>query len=344
MSVAPIITDLPNDWHLPEKLALLNASHIIMVMDTGSKRHCYPLVKEYIGNHKSITIPQGDANKNIASCEIIWSALTKYQADRNTLIIALGGGMVTDLVGFCAATYKRGVRCVYISTTLLGIVDAAAGGKTGINFHSLKNLLGVFQEPEAIFHSTQFLETLPEKEILSGWAEVIKHCLIADKAQWERLKILEWEEVNWTQVIAHSIGIKQSIVSQDPHENGIRKALNFGHTAGHAIESCLLEANKPVPHGYAVAAGMIIETYISYKKGLLSKEHFMDIEEYLFTRFGRLSLKQIPTEEIIRYAQNDKKNTGRQINVSLLNGIGGVAINQTVTSSQLRAGIEYYKS
>jgi len=328
---------------LPAFLSQHTYSSIVVLVDGNTKRHCYPHVKNLLPKHKLITIRAGEANKNLAVCETIWQAMTDAQLDRHALLINLGGGVIGDMGGFCAATYKRGIDFVQLPTTLLAQVDASVGGKLGIDFHGFKNHIGVFNYPAAVLIDTVFLSTLPERELRSGFAEVIKHCLIADAAQWKTIRRRDLGDQNWPELVNHSVEVKKKIVEQDPTEKGIRKILNFGHTLGHALETHLL-ANpaRRLFHGEAVAAGMIMEASIAYRKKMIESSVLEQIEEYIFSIYGRVKLTDADLEPVLELTLQDKKNRNGQVRMALLNGLGSCQYDIAVTKTEMRQALEFY--
>ncbi|MBC8109459.1 MAG: 3-dehydroquinate synthase [Verrucomicrobia bacterium] len=318
----------------------------VVLADENTKKYCYPLIKQVLPKkHRFIQVKSGEENKNLSTCTQIWQQLTDFQCDRNTLVINLGGGVIGDMGGFCAATYKRGIDFIQVPTTLLAQVDASVGGKLGIDFEGFKNHIGVFELPAAIFMDTVFLKTLPEVEIRSGFAEIIKHCLIADATLWKKISQQEISEQNWSELVFHSVKIKENITKQDPTEKGLRKILNFGHTIGHAIESfCLSQPKRKVLHGEAIAAGMICETYLSVKKCKLAEVYLEQIEEFLFSTFGKIELKPNEIDQIVKLTLQDKKNKGGQINCVLLENIGRPILDQPISNQDIKEALEFYLS
>jgi 3-dehydroquinate synthase len=255
----------------------------------------------------------------------------------------LGGGVVGDMGGFVAATYKRGIDFVQIPTTLLAMVDASVGGKLGIDFQGYKNHIGLYREPLGVYIYPPFLDTLPPAELRSGLAEVIKHHLIADAAAWPDLRERrDLAALPLEALIRHSVDIKARIVAADPQEQGLRKALNFGHTIGHALETARLNSEKPLLHGEAIAVGMIAESYLSQQRGLLSEAQLLDVAQYLRQIYPSVGIAPEEYEHLTHLARNDKKNEGGRILCTLLNGIGGVAVNQTITGDDIAASLFYY--
>jgi len=297
---------------------------IVWLTDTNTKIHCLPLLEAISSTDLVIEIPAGEIHKNLQTCQTIWQALTQANIDRKALFVNVGGGVIGDMGGFCAATYKRGLDFIHIPTTLLAQVDASVGGKLGIDFEGYKNQIGLFTQPKAVFIDTQFLKTLPTQELRSGFAEVIKHCLIADKYMWKHiLENPNWQEQNWQELVRHSVKIKHEIVSIDFEEKSLRKLLNFGHTIGHAIESYFLESSTPLSHGEAIAWGMIAESFISYKKGYLGKIDHEEIANYIGSIFSQKPLLGDATiEKIIQLTAQDKKNEQGKHLFTLLAEIG----------------------
>lgn len=329
---------------LPDFLSSKQYSKIVVIVDNNTKRHCYPILKAFLPKHSVVTVPSGEAHKTLATCEKIWEAMTREELDRHALVINVGGGVIGDMGGFCAAVYKRGIDFIQVPTTLLSQVDASVGGKLGIDFQGFKNHLGVFNIPKSVLIDPVFLKTLPEREIRSGFGEVIKHCLIADGAKWEEIRAKDFEQQNWPDLIAHSVKIKQQVVDQDPTEKGLRKILNFGHTLGHAVETCFLNkpANQRLFHGEAIAVGMIMEAYLSFERKMIDQQTLTDIEEFLFATYGKVKIKPEDIEQIIALTRQDKKNKGKEIRFSLLEGAGQCAFDIVVTAAEMRRSIAYY--
>jgi 3-dehydroquinate synthase len=329
---------------LPALLSDFNYTSVAVLVDELTHRHCYPLVKPLLPKHTLIRIKSGEERKNLATCEHIWQAITNAQLDRHSLLINLGGGVIGDMGGFCAATYKRGIDFVQIPTTLLAQVDASVGGKLGIDFHGLKNHIGVFREPAAVLIDAQFLKTLPWAELRSGFAEVVKHCLIADADKWEQIRKRDLDRQNWHDLIAHSVTVKAEVVRQDPTEKGLRKILNFGHTLGHAVESFYLsQPKKKLLHGEAIAVGMVAESYLAYRKQLLEPTALEQIEEFIFSVFGRVSIAEADIDQIIPLTLQDKKNRNGKVKAALLEGIGNAKFDVVLNAKEMREALEYYR-
>jgi 3-dehydroquinate synthase len=298
-------------------------AQLFILTDERTHQYCLPLIQPFLnGNTYSIIqVKAGEQNKNIDTCIEVWKAMTAAQLDRQAIMINLGGGMVGDLGGFCASTYKRGIKFIQIPTTLLSQVDASIGGKLGIDFEGLKNHIGVFRSPEAVLIDPVFLNTLPDRELRSGYAEIIKHCLIADGDHWKELSsIQDLRAVQWNKIIRRSLEVKRKIVIDDPYEKHKRKLLNFGHTIGHAIESHFLKSDTPLLHGEAIAAGMIYETMLSGKQLRLRNHEQNEIINYIISIYGKppaLNMK-----EWLPVMRQDKKNIQGKISFSLLRDIG----------------------
>lgn len=329
---------------LAEFLARPAVSRVFVLADANTARLCLPLLMAHLpANHHFIEIPAGEEYKTLASCDTVWCELTEQRADRYAVLVNLGGGVVTDLGGFAAALYKRGIRFVQVPTTLLAQVDASVGGKTGVDFQGYKNQLGVFQAPAAVFIEPLFLQTLDPRQLKSGYAEVLKHWLIADADAFDQQRRLGWLTDDWSAIIRESVALKQRIVAQDPLETGLRKLLNFGHTVGHALESYLLtQPGREALHGEAIAAGLVCESWLSVQRDLLSLEELDKIETFVFSVFDKLSFVLLETAAIAEFALQDKKNVGSTINCTLLNGIGNGVFDQPVTLAEIADSLRYY--
>lgn len=335
-----------NNWTaLIQDIEKLQPSSIFVLTDKNSEKHCLHLFLERVPVPFSvILIPEGEEHKHLETCQHIWTNLMEKGADRKSLLINLGGGVIGDIGGFCAATYMRGIPFIQIPTTLLSQVDASIGGKLGIDLHQLKNMIGVIQPPHAVHIMTGFLSSLPEREMRSGYAEMLKHGLIASSEIWQRLAAkMPSDSLEWGREVIASIKIKKSITEQDPLEKGIRKILNFGHTIGHAIESRWLSAPQRLLHGEAIAIGMICEAYISYSKGLLSEEELFEIRSSLVQHFGHHPKAVNGSEDIIQLMRSDKKNEKGIIRMALLDGIGAAVFNQPVEEQLIRESLMFYR-
>ena len=323
-------------------------STIFILVDTHSNEYCLPRFLPFLATNKTIEIIEiesGESEKNMATCLEIWTILTELGGDRKSLLINLGGGVITDIGGFVASTFKRGIDFIHIPTTLLAMVDASVGGKSGVDLGNLKNQIGVINVPKLVLIDTEYLITLPKNEMRSGLAEMLKHGLIADAEYWSRFKNLSAvDAADFDALIHRSIEIKNAIVMQDPTENGIRKALNFGHTLGHAIESYFLENEnkKTLLHGEAIAVGMILESYISSQKGLISTTQYQEIKSTINAVFDRIIFEENDLQPIFDLLIHDKKNEYGKIQFALLDGIGNIKINQEVDTELIIKSFEDY--
>ncbi len=278
-----------------------------------------------------VIIPAGENNKKIESVGKIWQFLSENGGDRKSLLINIGGGMLTDLAGFAATAFKRGIDFLNVPTTLLSQVDASVGGKTGINFNGLKNEIGTFKEPVAVIINTDFLKTIDRENFISGFAEMIKHGLIYSQKHLEELQNFDMENIDYDllqEIIEHSVSIKEYFVGNDPTEKNIRKALNFGHTAGHAFESLAMHQNRPILHGYAVAYGMILELFLSVEKCNFPEKDFVDLTNWLLKVYGKFEISDTDFDALFELMTHDKKNEAGRINFTLLSKIGQIEINQ----------------
>ncbi len=290
-----------------------------------------PLEKNFI----HIQIQSGEEHKNLNTCQTVWDTLNQYNISRNSLLINLGGGVITDLGGFVASTYKRGIDFVNVPTTLLAMIDASVGGKTGVNFNHLKNNIGVFVEAQKVYCDIQMLKTLPSRELNSGIGEIFKHALIKDQEYWQYLKNTKQQDWDWNFVIRKSIEIKSQIVAIDPLEKNERKKLNFGHTFGHALESWMLDNHHFILHGEAVAWGLEKESLLSYRRGFISKQTHQEIKNVIQHYFDFAFIPTIQSKELIPYMLNDKKNNKDTINCTLLTEIGQSIINQEISINEI---------
>lgn len=324
-------------------------SSIFILADENSLQHCLPLLVSKVKKlteAEIIELESGEENKTIEICMQVWRVLGELGADRNSLLINLGGGVITDMGGFIASAFKRGIAFVNIPTTLLAQIDASAGGKTGVDLEGLKNEIGLFADPKEVFIMPSFLRTLPERQLISGYAEALKHGLIADASYWEFLKTTDVsDESSWEELIRRSVQIKLDIVLADPKESGLRKRLNFGHTIGHALETFFLErAETTLLHGEAVAAGMICEAYLSVKKSGLSEEALEEITNVILNEFAAIDLDAVNDNRIVEIARHDKKNASGEINCTLLAAIGEAVINKKIAAEDIVSSLKYYRS
>jgi len=331
-------------------LATNNYSKLFLITDTNTLEFCYPLFCGKLETNLDIEVIQitpGEEHKNIETCSSVWNALSELNADRKCLIINIGGGVVTDLGGFVASTYKRGVDYINVPTSLLAMVDASVGGKTGVDLGNLKNQIGVINTSKMVLIDTKFLNTLPKNEMRSGLAEMLKHGLIQDKQYWNKMiDLSKLTASDLDELIHESVIIKNNVVTQDPTEQGLRKTLNFGHTLGHAIESYYLENENKTTllHGEAVAIGMVLACYISTKLTNLNIDTCNKIKQTILDTYKKVSFETADLEPIIELMKFDKKNSHGNINFVLLSAIGSTVIDQTVSNNIIKESFEYYMS
>lgn len=317
------------------ELAAPYGSSVYLLMDTGSQRYCQSVlgkIKNLPDDH-ILVVGDGDDNKNPQTAVQIWEFLSSHGATRKSLLINLGGGMICDLGGFCASTFKRGIDFINIPTTVLAQVDASLGGKTGMNLGCLKNEVGVFSMAKAVLLNGEFLKTLDKENLLSGFAEMIKHALIHDASALDTLLAFDFNNPDYNkllQLVAESVKIKEFFVEADPTEKGIRKALNFGHTYGHAYETFAMRHNKPVLHGYAVAWGMIKELQLSSELSTLEKDKAERIAQRIIELYGQPNASESDKDELQELMTHDKKNDGRGINFTLIPRVGEVEVDHVV--------------
>lgn len=320
-------------------------SKVFVFADGNTSEVCLPVFQAMLGDYTGFDLIEtdpGEENKNIDFCIGIWKTLLDFEADRKSLMINLGGGVITDLGGFVASTYKRGIDFINIPTTLLSMVDASVGGKTGIDVDNVKNMVGTFSLPQAVFIESAFLQTLPERELLSGFAEMIKHGLIMDKAYFEALKLVDYRLVTAEQIY-RSVEIKHEVVTEDPLEKGLRKILNFGHTIGHALESYALSNDeRPLTHGEAIAIGMICEAYLSVKYCGLAEQSLQEITTYIKAVYPAYHITEASFNEILVLVKTDKKNEHGFVLFSLLAKIGKCEYNCKVTDEDLLESLKYF--
>lgn len=339
-------TDLNKD--LSDILSRLSFDKLFLLTDENTERLCYPLVKDnaQIAKAGKIIIKAGDDNKNIETLSSIWKYLSENGATRHSLLINLGGGMLTDIGGFAAASFKRGIKCINIPTTLLGAVDAAVGGKTGINFNGLKNEIGAFAPAETVLIDSAFFKSLDHQNFLSGYAEMIKHGLIDSDKEWQATMSFDTEEIDYEtlkQLVVDSVGVKERIVEIDPFERGIRKALNLGHTIGHAFESMSYKLNKPVQHGYAVAWGIICELYLSHRFCGFPKEKMYKTIYFIKDNYHGFYFDCDHYERLYEYMKHDKKNESDTVNFTFLSDVGKIEINQTASKEDIFDAIDFLR-
>ena len=321
---------------------------LFILVDEHTQKLCLPLISgfEYLKEAYVITIGAGDVHKNIETLAYVWKELGDHGATRHSLMINLGGGMVTDLGGFAASTFKRGIKYINIPTTLLAMVDASVGGKTGINFNGLKNEIGVFSPAQYVLIDTEFLKSLDSQNLLSGYAEMLKHGIISTTEHWAELLNFDMNAIDYQSLqtlVGKSVQIKENIVEEDPFEKGIRKALNVGHTAGHAFESLALETGHPVLHGYAVAWGIVCELYSSFCKVGFPKDKLRQTIQFIKEHYGVLAFDCKQYDRLYEFMTHDKKNSAGVINFTLMGEIGDIRINQSATQEEIFDMLDFYR-
>ena len=368
---------ISNDIEHDLATAVTGSEHdrVFVLTDDTTHECCLPKVAALLAQYDAmpITIAHGDQHKTLAALGDVWTALQQGGATRHSLLINLGGGMITDLGGFAAATFKRGINFINIPTTLLAMVDAAVGGKTGINFGGLKNEIGAFADAHFVIINTCFLDTLDAENLCSGYAEMLKHALISDERMWAEHVNFDLSQPNLAELqrmVAESIAVKERIVAEDPHEHGIRKALNFGHTIGHALEEFALQqaggavvsarllplarartapnnqltpGNRPLLHGYAVAFGLIGELYMSARKAGFPTERLHQTARFIHENYTQTEFTCNDYPTLLNLMRHDKKNTSGVINFTLLHDIGDIRINQTATDEEIREALDFIR-
>lgn len=325
---------------LSQAISQVKHDRLFVLCDDVTAKMCWPVVSELLP--KPIIIGSTDTHKTLDTLADVWTALQQEGATRHSLMVNLGGGMVTDLGGFAASTFKRGIHYINVPTTLLAQVDASVGGKTGINFGGLKNDVGVFSEADAVIIDTCFLRTLDHKNLLSGYAEMLKHGLISNRQHLSELLSHDSSEVTDT-LLATSVGVKQRIVEQDPHEQNLRKALNLGHTFGHAFESFAMTSEHPILHGYAVAFGLVCELYLSCVKCGFPTGVMRQVVQFVKEHYGTFSYTCDDYPTLFRLMQHDKKNEGDTINFTLLADVGVLRLNQTATRATIDEALDFLR-
>jgi 3-dehydroquinate synthase len=318
-------------------------SSVMVLVDENTHVHCYPLLEKHLPAHTQVQVKSGEESKNLKTCATIWQAMTEAKLDRHSVLIIMGGGVLGDMGGFCAATYKRGIDFILIPTTLLAQADSGIGGKLGIDFNHFKNHIGVFKEPELNLLYSGFLKTLPFNELRSGFAEVLKHAWISDKFLFEEIVSKGIANQPWDDLLIKSAEFKYSVIQQDPHENGLRKILNAGHTIGHAIESFFLGKGNKVLHGEAVAAGLLAEAFIATKRNLLEETALQLLSTYVRSEFGKLDLQESQLKEIATLCLQDKKNKGNSVLCVLPEGIGRAKWDIEISAGEIEESLSFYR-
>jgi 3-dehydroquinate synthase len=344
----PVVVTREIEKVLGSTMSFYPKDKIFLVTEDNCEKYCFPLLQNVPGieNLKSVVVSSGEENKNLSTVEKIWLFLSQNGADRKSLVVNLGGGMLTDLGSFAASTFKRGMDFINIPTTLLAQVDASVGGKTGFNFNGLKNEIGVINQPKTVLIDTRFLKTIDHRNFISGYAEMIKHGLIQSGDHLYEVKQFDLSNPDFHklgELIADSVAIKDAIVFQDPNEKGIRKALNFGHTIGHAFESYSYTSGKPILHGFAVAYGMTAELYLSHLKCNFSAETMNELSSWLISIYGKFEIKEDDFDALYRLMTHDKKNEGKKINFTLIPRIGEVSINQDCSKEEIFEALKFYR-
>ncbi len=337
------------DLALREVTALYSQEQLFLLMDEQTQKYCLPTVEntlQVLPSHQ-LCVATGEENKTLATVQQIWDFFIAQKANRHSLLLILGGGLLTDIGGFAAATFMRGMPFVNIPTTLLAAVDAGSGGKTGFNYQGLKNEIGVFAQPAQTIVYPPFFQTLPYEQVLSGYAEMLKHALIASPLELAQVLSFDLDKIDWdglAELLRRSMEIKHYIVEQDPEERDLRKTLNFGHTVGHALEEYFLEhrAEQPLLHGTAVAYGIVAELYLSYMKLGFSDKVLRQVVHYVYEHYGRISCPCKDYDVLIDLMLHDKKaEHANQLNVTLLQTVGNYRINQTVTADEMKEALDF---
>lgn len=333
---------------LTDVLSRYTYDKLFVLTDENTRKYCLPLLEgcQPLKTAMQITIPAEDTHKNLESLSFVWMALSRSGATRKSFLINLGGGMITDLGAFAASTFKRGIAFVNVPTTLLGAVDAAVGGKTGINFNGLKNEIGVFNSARAVVIGTEFFKTLSSENLLSGYAEMLKHGLISDKESYDRLVAMDMQRPDMSKLLAlleESVKVKERVVAEDPFEKGLRKALNLGHTVGHAFESMSHERGTPVMHGYAVAWGLVCELLLSHMQLGFPIERIRQLAAFVLEDYGAFQITCKDYDRLYELMTHDKKNESDDVNFTLLFDVGEVKINCTADKEQIKVALDLYR-
>ncbi|MBL7902022.1 MAG: 3-dehydroquinate synthase [Bacteroidia bacterium] len=325
-------------------LLKMNYSRCFILCDENSLQHCLPHVViacPQLGNADIIEVESGEINKSMETCTNIWEIFLEQKADKHTLLINLGGGVISDLGGFMASVFKRGIPYIHIPTSLLAMADACLGGKNGIDFMGIKNSLGTISKPEAVFVCPPFLNTLEEHQVLNGWVEVFKMALIADKKMWNALSDIS-QVGDPSAFIFRSLELKNAIVLKDPLDKAQRKVLNFGHSLGHAIEALVIDAGEEILHGSAVCSGMILESHIAMQKKLITVKEYTEIKTRLRNTFGPMKTIPFSKSQLLEKLGQDKKNKAGSFRFSLLKKIGACAYDVEVNEKQISKALEAY--
>ena len=340
----PITFETAGFEHLQAQLAQAAYSKVVVLVDTNTQQHCWPILQQalQVWNPSTIVVPEGEEHKNIATCQYIWQQLMTLQVDRQGVLLNLGGGVLGDMGGFCASTFKRGLDFIQVPTTLLAQVDASVGGKLGVDFEGVKNSVGLFAAPKAVYLYPPFFKTLPKVELYSGYAEMIKHALLQQEQHWRAFLPSTFPPQDWQTSIEASIEVKKKLVAQDPLEQGARKQLNLGHTIGHAIESLSWETPTPLLHGEAVALGTLLEGYLSWKILGWPEQELQALKDYIRSLYPAYELAALDQEAIWQLILQDKKNSHQQVAFTLIQADGSIAINQPVSKELVKEALAYY--
>lgn len=336
------------DESLQQAIEACPHDKLFVLTDRTTHELCWPVVSPMncLSHAQEIVVGATDENKTLSTLADVWTALSCQGATRHSLLINIGGGMITDLGGFAASTFKRGLPYINIPTTLLAMVDASVGGKTGINFNGLKNEVGVFNPASCVLLDTEFLRTLDDENIRSGYAEMLKHGLISTPEHWAELITFDLQNIDYRhlqQMVAVSVGIKERIVAEDPFEKGIRKALNLGHTAGHAFESLALAEGRTVLHGYAVAWGLVCELYLSTRRTGFPTDKLHQTLQFIKEHYGVFTFDCRQYERLYEFMTHDKKNAAGIINFTLLGEVGDIRINQQADKNTIFEMLDFYR-
>lgn len=334
------------DTALASAIGTLHPGSVFVLVDENTHSCALPHLQEALTAAGIITIPAGEQHKTLDTVTHVWNKLTQHDATRQSVLVNVGGGVITDLGGFCASTFKRGIRFINVPTTILAAVDAAVGGKTGFDYQGLKNEIGTFCPAEHVIISTSFFDTLPECEILSGYAEMLKHALLSSSGDVDSLLDCNPVECEWIEKLATietSVKIKQRIVEQDPHEKGLRRTLNLGHTVGHALESMALKQSKPVTHGHAVACGLVTEMVLSHMLLKFPSSDLHRLAHFVRDHFGPIGITCNDYPALLQLMQHDKKSHSGEINCTLLREIGDVVIDNAVSHSDMETALDIYR-
>ncbi len=337
--------------YIDELISEINPSSVFILADKNTETKVLSRlnISHLTKTENIIVIEAGDSHKNLDSLNYIWSKLVENGATRKSLLLNIGGGVITDIGGFAGATFKRGIKFINIPTTLLSAVDAAVGGKTGINFNGYKNEIGAFCEADAVIISTMFFDTLPNSELISGYAEMLKHGLISSTKVYNKLITFDITDENIDKeyllsLLQESVMVKKHIVEQDPKEKGIRRALNLGHTIGHAFESLSLHRQSPIPHGYAVAWGMVVELILSHLQLKFPSNELTTFGNYVYNTFGKFDINCDDYETLIAFMRHDKKNTSADsINFTLLENVGKIKIDCTASEDEIKTALDIFR-